>query len=51
MKNETDTCIDDDIISLLFPFREIHSYGDNDKNEALASDDEQVKFQAHRNKQ
>ena len=45
MKNETDTCIDDDIISLLFPFREIHSYGDNDKN---ASDDEQVKFQAHK---
>ena len=43
-----DTLFDDDIISKLFRFREVHSYGDNDTDAALASDDEHVKFQAYK---
>ena len=40
--------IRDEIISKLFRFREMHSYSDNDADATLNSDDEHVKFEAHK---
>ena len=41
-------CIADEFISKLFLFREVHSYGDNDADATLASDDDHVKLHVHK---